>query len=494
MATKNKRILVVDDDDTLRFSLRSILETRGFNIEEAVDGLDAVEKVEKACASPFDAVILDVNMPRMTGLEALTKIKEISPSTFCFMLTAYTDVKDAVVAIKQGAYDYLEKPIDPDRIIKLLDDAGTANEMVEVAAYSAPRVEFDEGRVMVGGSHCIQKVFDIIYKLSKVETSVLIRGESGTGKELVARAIHFNSHRKKGPFVAVNCAAIPENLIESELFGHEKGSFTGADKKKLGKFQYASGGTIFLDEIGDISPQMQVKLLRVLQEKKFTPVGANQECSADVRIIAATNRHLEDMIGKGLFRSDLFYRLNVLPIVLPPLRERKEDITPIAGFLLKKFNKIHSRTIKEIEKPALEALRRYAWPGNIRELENVIEHAYIIEPSDSISFPSLPDHIQSCLLGAKKVQTDRNGATAIDSLAGEGTDSALNSFDALTDEEAVLNYPALKERFEKEFIVRALKAFDGRINQTAEHTQMTKVTLLRKLEKYGINPKEFHRQ
>ena len=497
MATKNKRILVVDDDDTLRFSLRSILETRGYEVEEAIDGIDAVEKIQKIATeggSPFDAVILDVNMPRMNGLEALTKIKEISPSTFCFMLTAYTDVKDAVASIKQGAYDYLEKPIDPDRIIKLLDDAGTANEMVEVAAYSAPCVEFDEGRIMVGGSLSIQKVFNVIYKLSKVETSVLIRGESGTGKELVARAIHFNSHRKKGPFVAVNCAAIPENLIESELFGHERGSFTGADKKKIGKFQFAGGGTIFLDEIGDISPQMQVKLLRVLQEKKFTPVGANQEISADVRIVAATNRHLEDMIEKGSFRSDLFYRLNVLPIVLPPLRERREDIAPIAGFLLKKFNKIHSRTIKEIEKPALEALRRYAWPGNIRELENVIEHAYIIESSDLISFSSLPEHIQSCLLGAKKDVT-RSGATAIDAGSTDiKTDALFGSLDDVSDENAAaLNYPALKERFEKEFIIRALKAFDGRINQTAEHTQMTKVTLLRKLEKYGINPREFHR-
>ena len=488
MTIKTKRILVVDDDETLRFSLRSVLESRGIEVEEAVDGQEAVEKVELATLkknSPFGAVILDVNMPRLNGIEALTKIKEISPASFCFMLTAYSDVKDAVLAIKQGAYDYLEKPVDPDRILKLLDDAGTANDMVEVAAYSAPRIEFDEGRTMVGGSSSIQKVFNVIYKLSKVETSVLIRGESGTGKELVARAIHLNSHRKKGPFVAVNCAAIPENLIESELFGHERGSFTGADKRKIGKFQYASGGTIFLDEIGDISPQMQVKLLRVLQEKRFTPVGNNAELAADVRIIAATNRPLEEMIEKGIFRSDLFYRLNVLPIVLPPLRERKEDITPIADFLLKKFNKLHSRTIKIIEKPALEALRRYAWPGNIRELENVIEHAYIIESSDMLTLSALPDHLQAMVCERK----DRSGASA-----GDAAD--LLNVDEFSEEGSAsdLNYPALKERFEKEFIIKALKAFDGRINQTAEHTQMTKVTLLRKLEKYGINPKEFHKQ
>src|SRR5690606_26402989 len=218
-------------------------------------------------------------------------------------------------------------------------------------------------------------------------------------KELVARAIHYNSHRKKGPFVAVNCAAIPENLIESELFGHEKGAFTGADRRKVGKFQFAEGGTIFLDEIGDISPQMQVKLLRVLQEKRFSPVGSNQELNADVRVIAATNRPLEKMIEDESFRSDLFYRLNVMPIKLPPLRDRREDIIPLAEYMIRKFNKAHSRSIKGFDKKALNALRLYAWAGNIRELENVIEHAFIIESSDTIHSEALPDHIQALVEG-----------------------------------------------------------------------------------------------
>jgi two-component system response regulator HydG len=469
------RILVVDDDETLRMTVRSTLETRGYTVVEADDGEEAVKRVMGSSA-PFDFVIMDVNMPKLSGIDALEKIKEISPSTFCLILTAYSNLQDAVAAIKLGAFDYLEKPIDGEKILMVIDSALEANSLVAQASFSAPQLEFDHGRKIVGSSSQIQKVFEIIHRLAKVETSVLIRGESGTGKELVARAIHFNSHRMKGPFVAVNCAAIPENLIESELFGHEKGAFTGADRRKLGKFQFAEGGTIFLDEIGDISPQMQVKLLRVLQERVFSPVGSNQEVKADVRIIAATNRPLEKMIDSDAFRADLFYRLNVMPIMLPPLRDRREDVGYLTEFMIQKFNKLHNRIIRGVDKRASAALRLYGWPGNIRELENVIEHAFIIESSDLIKVESLPEHIQALV--------DRKGNDAPES-ANDGVDLLGNVSD--------LNYPALKEKFEKEFLIRALKAFDGRVNQTAEHTQMTKVTLLRKLEKYGIDPKDYHR-
>lgn len=474
------RILVVDDDETLRLTVRAALETRNYQVEEAEDGAQAVEMVTSGAA--YDAVLLDVNMPRMNGIEALTKIKEFDPKIFCLILTAYSDVKDAINAIKHGAYDYLEKPVDGERILKLIDQAVQANKMVEMAGFSAPQLQFGEGKDMIGESRSIKKVFEVIYKLSKVDTSVLIRGESGTGKELVAQALHYNSHRKKGPFVAVNCAAIPENLIESELFGHEKGSFTGAERKKLGKFQYASGGTIFLDEIGDMTVHMQVKLLRVLQEKKFTPVGANQEVSCDVRVIAATNRPLEEMIKNDKFRADLFYRLNVLPIVLPPLRDRREDIAALTTFMIEKFNKVHDRNIKGIDKDALNALRLYSWPGNIRELENVIEHAFIIETTDTIEIGALPEHIQKTQPGQSENRTSPQNGT-----------STSQAPELITDFSS-LNYPQLKEQFEQEFIIRALKAFNGRINQTAMHTQMTKVTLLRKLEKYGINPKDYHQQ
>ena len=265
-------------------------------------------------------------------------------------------------------------------------------------------------------------------------------------------------------------------------FGHEKGAFTGAEKRKIGKFQFAAGGTIFLDEIGDVSLQMQVKLLRVLQEKHFTPVGSNQEISTDVRVISATNKNLEKMIQNETFRSDLFYRLNVLPINLPPLRERREDILPLIQYLINKFNVLHDKKIKSIDKVALNALRVYHWPGNIRELENVIEHAFILENSDIIHLDALPESIYRSSATISKnelASTDSNRSTLHDITS-----------DLLTDL-SELKYPVLKERFEREFIQRALRVFNGRINQTAEHTQMTKVTLLRKLEKYGIDPKEF---
>ncbi|MFK7824742.1 MAG: sigma-54-dependent transcriptional regulator [Oligoflexales bacterium] len=476
------RILVVDDDEILRLTVKLALEPNGYTVDEAVDGLEAVEKVKKN--GNYQVCLLDVNMPRMNGMEALQRIKEMYPQIFCLILTAHSDVKDAVRAIKYGAYDYLEKPVDTDQILEMIESAKRANSLVEAAAFSAPKVQFDEGRTMIGGSSEITKVYDIIFKLSKVDTAVLVRGESGTGKELVARAIHYNSHRKKGPFVAVNCAAIPENLIESELFGHEKGAYTGADKRKIGKFQFADGGTLFLDEIGDISQGMQVKLLRVLQEKVFTPVGSNQELKADLRIIAATNKPLEKMIEEEQFRSDLYFRLNVLPIMLPPLRSRQGDIAPLAEFMIKKFNTEHSRQINCLSPGAQQALQNYSWPGNIRELENVIEHAFILESSDTIQLGALPEHL---LLVQRKADASLNGASS-----GLEILPVKNLEKGMIDDFSDLNYPALKEQFEREFLIRALKAFRGKVNQTAAHTKMTKVTLLRKLEKYGINPKEYH--
>jgi transcriptional regulator with PAS, ATPase and Fis domain len=299
----------------------------------------------------------------------------------------------------------------------------------------------------------------------------LIRGESGTGKELVARAIHCNSHRRKEPFVAINCAAIPEALIESELFGHEKGSFTGADKKKIGKFEFAGAGTIFLDELGELNVSMQAKLLRVLQENVVTPVGANKDVKVRTRILAATNQPLEEMMQAKTFREDLFYRLNILPIILPPLRERREDIPSLVEFMIAKFNNKHKRSIKGIDKEALAKLLVYNWPGNIRELENAVERSFICESSDKLTLDSLPPNVCQ----------QRAGATAADTISD-------GSF--FGDEN--LDYPTLKDKFEREFILRALTAFRGKINQTAQHTNMTKVTLLRKLQKFSIDPKSFY--
>lgn len=467
------KVLVVDDDETLRLSLCFTLETRGHLVDEACDGESAIAMVEQS--SDYGAVILDVNMPKLDGIAALEKVKQINPKVCCIILTAHSQVKDAVKAIKLGAFDYLEKPFETDHILSIIDSAKEANEMVEAAAFSAPKVQFDEGRTMIGASSEINRIFEVIYKLSKVDTAVLVRGESGTGKELVARALHYNSHRKKGPFVAVNCAALAENLIESELFGYEKGAFTGADKKKVGKFKFADGGTLFLDEIGDIPATMQAKLLRVLQEKVFFPIGSNIETSSDVRIIAATNRNLEQMIVEGEFREDLFYRLNILPIMLPPLRQRIEDLSELVAFMIKKFNLRHQRSIEGISDDALKAITHYKWPGNIRELENVIEHAFILESSETLTSSSLPDFVAKTAPSQEPAQTHER-------IEGEQDGGFL---------EGSLNYPELKEQFERDFLIRALKAFAGRINKTALHTKMTKMTLLRKLGKYGINARDY---
>lgn len=478
MEAPMQRLLVVDDDKTLRENLAQELAYHGYEVFLAENGQVAVEMVK---TQSFSAVFLDVNMPVMNGIDALKKIKEVSPETFCLMLTAYSDVKDAVSAIKYGAFDYLEKPVETDRLLALVAKASAADALVKDLQLSSPSIQFAEGREIVGSSLGIRKVFDIIGKLSKVDTSVLIRGESGTGKELVARALHFNSPRKNGPFVAVNCAAIPEGLIESELFGHEKGAFTGADKKKLGKFQIAQGGTLFLDEIGDISSAVQVKLLRALQERSITPVGGSSEVSVDCRIISATHRPLEEMIRTEKFRSDLFYRLNILPIFLPSLRDRRDDLEGLIQFLISRFNKIHGRSIKGIDPKAFELLAAYSWPGNIRELENALERAFILESSDRIQVESLPEHFHE-FTPKIEVSEERKGAIR----------SELD-FDVIKDSSDVaLNFPELKEQFEREFIIKALKAYGGRINRTADATKMTKVTLLRKLERYAIDPKEFH--
>jgi DNA-binding NtrC family response regulator len=425
--------------------------------------------------------LIDLDHPRSGSLEEIDQLKALQPSIRCYVLTSLPQWEQALQAMKSGADDYLAKPVHADKIRTILQ---TLNKRPVHRLTGDLKLEFNKSKRIIGRSTAIKKVYDLIQKLARVDTSVLIRGESGTGKELVAQALHYNSSRKQGPFVAVNCGAIPETLIESELFGYEKGTFTGADKKKLGKFQFANGGSIFLDEIGDVSPQMQVKLLRVLQEKKITPVGSNQEIPVDVRIISATNKPLEKMMQEGKFRSDLYYRLNVMPINLQPLRERLEDIEDLSVFMIEKFNRLHERHIRCLTPEAVQALQVYDWPGNIRELENVIEHAFIIEGTDEIHLDSLPPHIQQ-----KAPELDEPHAEG----EGETTrlQEELRTIEQLMTEANSLKYPELKEQFEKEFIKRALKAFNGRINQTAEQTQMTKVTLLRKLEKYNINPKEY---
>jgi two-component system response regulator HydG len=500
------RILVVDDDADLRLSVSSALSANHYLVDQAKDGEEGINRIR---AGHYDLVLLDVNMPRMNGIEALKEIKSHDPSIIAIVLTAFSNIRDAVEATKEGAYNYLEKPIKAENLVYLVDKALRAKHMVRNMSMSAPVFKMPNGTEFIGQSSEMKRVFSVIDKLSRVDTAVLIRGESGTGKELVAQALHFNSPRKDNRFVTINCSAIPENLIESEFFGHEKGAFTGADSRKIGKFQYADGGTLFLDEIGDISPGMQVKLLRALQEKKFTPVGSNREVEVNVRIVAATNRNLEEMIKKGEFREDLFYRLNVLPIQLPPLRERKNDIEALASYFIEKFNQHHHKNITHLAPDAMAILKGHSWPGNIRELENVIEHAFVIESSTEITPDSLPDSLtHSCLaLGLRttkqsdfsvmqqSLEEDLESETPIPATvsvsAGGSIGIALEDGRGFTLDINRLDFQANKEEFERQFLISALKAFKGRINQTALHANIPKKTLLRKLEKYGINARDY---
>lgn len=509
-----QKILVVDDDEGLRFVVTSALGEANYVVEQAQDGEEAITKVR---ASNYNLVLLDVNMPRMNGMECLKQIKSYDPSIIVIMLTAFSNIKDAIESTKEGAFNYLEKPIKAENLVALIDRALRAHNMVKAVSFSAPVFDIPStpNPGFVGQSAEMKKIFAIIQKLARVDTAVLIRGESGTGKELVANAIHYNSPRKDERFVTVNCSAIPENLIESEFFGHEKGAFTGAESRKIGKFQYADGGTLFLDEIGDISAAMQVKLLRALQEKKFTPVGANREIEVNVRIIAATNRNLEEMIKKGSFREDLFYRLNVLPIFLPPLRQRKDDLPFLIHHFVEKFNQLHRKKITGVSTETIDILKAYDWPGNIRELENVMEHAFVIESEECISPGSLPDALRRAFPAPETLSTPKAPEPKSAPISADQNDVLVedlhgdDSIDLETDEPLVgetipkidpigftldirkLDFQANKEEFEKQFLISALKAFKGRINRTALYANIPKKTLLRKLEKYGIRAKDY---
>ncbi len=462
------KVLIVDDESELRRSVSSILHNAipeiQFEVEEAENGLAALEKVK---ASPWDLVLMDVKMPEMDGMEALVKIKEHDPRTFVVIMTAHSNLNDAVLAIKEGAYDYLEKPVKSERLVQIVTKSLEARDLVSSLALSNPIFDEDVESEFVGNTQKMRDVFNLIFKLCKVDTTVLIRGENGTGKELVARAIHFNSPRKSGSFVAINCGAIPENLMESELFGHEKGAFTGAIERKIGRFQAANNGTLFLDEIGELKPDMQVKLLRVLQDKRFTPVGGTREVKTNTRIIAATNRNLEKMMGDSDFREDLFYRLNVMPIYMPPLRDRADDIPALIQHFIKKFTKQHGNPIQGITQEALLLLKAHRWPGNIRELENVIERAFIVENTSMVTAQSLPENI----LNSPK--------------------PSLQEKTAPVGQHPRLDFDVFKEGMEKDFIVSALKANRGRINQTVAQANIPKNTLLRKIRKYGINVKDY---
>ncbi len=471
------KLLVADGDADLRNSVAAAFTDKNYSIDHATLGEECITRVLR---DHYDLVLLDVTTPRISGLEVLKEIKVHDPSIIVIAVTAVSNVRDAIEVIRQGAYNYLEKPIQIDQLVYHIEQAIRARHIVQKPDGSARKFRLSSNSDFIGHSHEMKQIFTVIDKLSRVDTAVLIRGESGTGKELVAQALHSSSSRKTHRFVTVNCAAIPENLIESELFGHERGAFTGAESRKIGKFQYADGGTLFLDEIGELSPCMQVKLLRVLQEKTFFPVGSNREIEVSIRIVAATHRNLEEMIKKGQFREDLFYRLNVLPIQLPPLRERKNDIEALCEHFIDKFNRQHQKCIARASLAAMTLLKNHAWPGNIRELENVIEHAFVIENTNEITPESLPKSLRLSVVP--------NAMDAPARRADESVRPGLTIHEQILPvDHQRLDFQANKEAFERQFLIRALQKFNGRINQTALQANIPKKTLLRKLEKYGIN-------
>ena len=450
-------ILVVDDDSAHRTMLKTLLSGWQYDIIEADDGSTAIEKVRKRS---FDLVLMDVRMLKVSGLEALDEIKAFNPAIPVIIMTAYSSLETAVEAIKKGAYDYLTKPLDFDKLkitIKRAMEHIRLKEENRILKESLGK-HFDRQNI-IGQSPAMIKLLETVAQVAASEATVLINGESGTGKELIAGATHFNSPRKDGPFVKINCAAITETLLESELFGHEKGAFTGADKRKDGRFVQAHKGSLFLDEVSEMTLAMQVKLLRVLQEREITRVGGEGAVKVDVRVIGATNRNLMNMIKEGSFREDLFYRLNVISLDIPPLRKRRDDIVLLAQHFLQDFSAKNRKQIKGFTPKAIDRLIRYDWPGNVRELMNAVERAVVLARTEHIDDEDLAI-IQTPL-----------GQTA-------------ESTPVLDD----INYNTTLEDMERTAVIKTLKTSDGNKSEAARRLGITRKTLHKKLKKYGIMP------
>ncbi|RMF67849.1 MAG: sigma-54-dependent Fis family transcriptional regulator, partial [Calditrichaeota bacterium] len=383
-------ILVVDDEKNIRRSLEMICSGEGYTVKTAADGAEAMRVLN---AERVDLVLLDVVMPGTDGLEVLRKIKKETPETVVIMISGNATVQNAVAATKEGAYDFIEKPISKEKLLislkNALESRTLQRENLELRQQISGRFQ------MIGESRAMKEILEQIAKVAPTNGRVLIQGESGTGKELIARAIHENSLRKSGPFIKVNCAAIPEELIESELFGSVKGAYTGATETREGKFSLADGGTLFLDEVGDMSLKVQAKVLRVLQEGEFEKVGGQKTIKVDVRVLAATNKDLEAEVRAGTFREDLYFRLNVVPIVSPPLRRRKEDIPILVQSFIESYARENGVRSKQVSAEAMQALRNYDWPGNIRELKNMVERLMIMCAAEVIDIADLPGHIQT---------------------------------------------------------------------------------------------------
>jgi len=445
------RILIVDDEQSIRSSLAKLLEYQGYETLQAEDGFEALSLVEER---PPDLVLLDIKMPRMDGLEVLQKIRETHEDLAVVMISAHGTIETAVEATRLGAFDFLEKPWDQERLLVILRNALKQGQLLrENRELERTHPGRDE---MVGRSKAMQEIRDTIDRVADTDARILIMGENGTGKELVARAVHQQSRRAAAPFVEVNCAAIPEELIESELFGHVKGSFTGAIANRLGKFEQADGGTLFLDEIGDMSLAAQAKVLRVLQEGQLEKVGGNETRRVDVRVIAATNKDLLLEASEGRFREDLYYRLNVVPIRVPPLRQRREDIPLLVEYFLARVAESLGRTLKQLSPQAMEKLQTYGWPGNVRELRNSIERMVILSRGDTIELSEI------------QLESPSSRRTPDDLMAHE-------------------TFQAFKDEAEKRYLLAKLAENDGNVSRTARALEMQRSNLYKKIEKYGLD-------
>ena len=451
------RILIVDDDASHRAMLKAVLSDKGYRVQEADDGDTACAMVEK---NIFDLVLMDLRMKRMDGDAAQKKMARVNPDLPVVIMTAYGSVRSAVEALKSGAENYLTKPIDIDELIILVKRALRQHQL-EVENLNLKEQlgkKFDLGNI-IGSSPAMCELIDTLTLVAPSEATVLIQGESGTGKELMASAIHHNSPRKRNPLIKVNCATLTETLLENELFGHEKGAFTGATSAKKGRFQMADHGTMFLDEIAEMAPATQAKILRVLQEREFEPVGGTRSIRVDTRIISATNRNLEEETAAERFREDLYYRLNVMKITVPPLRDRDSDILLLAEHFLKQYATKNHRTFKGFQPRAMDLLMKYSWPGNVRELENVVERAVILARGEWIG----PEHFPSTI--------------------GDQDGYKTNQFSMLA------SGRSLKE-VEKEMILKTLDDMSGNRTQTAKILGISRRTLQLKLKEYGINEKQ----
>lgn len=455
MAEKQGVVLIADDEENVRNLLSRVLIKMGYTVFTAGNGEEVLKIVKE---NRFDLIIMDIRMPKLDGMEAFKILRLEYPSLPIIMMTAFGTPETTLEVMRLGAFDYLTKPFDLPEVKSLVEKCFSSSQGNDLK--DAPLVQANhQMKAFIGSSSVMQEVLKTIGRVSASDSSVLIQGESGTGKELVALTIHQYSSRKHKPFVTINCGAVPEGVLESEFFGHEKGSFTGAFTRKMGKFEFANGGTIFLDEIGEMSPQLQVKLLRVLQEREFDRVGGNEKVVVDVRIIAATNKNLRQSIADKSFRSDLFYRLNVVSIAIPPLRERKEDIPLLAAYFRDKYCAKLGKKPKQISANVLTLLENYNWPGNVRELENTIEHAIVMGSGRVILVEDLPNELQNSLPG--------------------GTNQSKGMGPKRTLREMV-------KAVEKEAIAKALQETGGNKLQTAKLLDISRRALQYKIEEYGL--------